>query len=104
MKYVLTFGTLGGYLVVLGVVLGGGWLLLLWPGVSFLLVAAAYAGLGPRVYGKRADGRLAGWAVLVLLPFLLLTWLVWHLGRLVQRGPACHEIAPGLWLGRRPLA
>ena len=31
-----------------------------------------------------------------------ITWLVWHLFRLVDRERCCHEVAPGLWLGRRP--
>ena len=40
----------------------------------------------------------------MLLPYLALTWFAWHLRRLVSRQPCCHEVAPGLWLGRRPLA
>jgi protein-tyrosine phosphatase len=77
--------------------------LLLWPALSFGLVAAAYAGAGPRVFGKRPDGRLAPWAVLLLLPYLALTWSLWHLVRLVSRESCCHEIIPGVWLGRRAL-
>src|SRR5256885_1245292 len=62
MRYTLVFGVLGTYLAVTAYLVQGlGWLLL-WPGVSFLVLAAAYAGLGPRVYGKRADGRMAWWA------------------------------------------
>jgi protein-tyrosine phosphatase len=102
MKYTLAFGFLGVYLIALAVwVEGPGWLLL-WPGVSFLVLAAAYAGLGPRVLGKRPDGRLAWWAVLLLLPYLLLTWAVWHLHRKLGREDCCNEVAPGLWVGRRP--
>src|SRR4051794_9951314 len=101
MRYTLVFGVLGAYLAVTAFqVQGLGWLLL-WPGISFLVLAAAYAGLGPRVYGKRADGRMAWWAVLLLLPYLLLTWAAWHLQRALGRERCCHEVAPGLWLGRR---
>jgi protein-tyrosine phosphatase len=82
---------------------GWGWLLA-WPALSFAVVAAGYAGLGPRIFGKRDDGRLAVLRCLVLLPYLALTWIAWHLRRLVSRQPCCHEVAPGLWLGRRPLA
>jgi protein-tyrosine phosphatase len=100
-KYVLAFALLGVYLTVLGVRLGGlGWLLL-WPGVSYLVLAAAYAGLGPGVCGKRPDGRLAWWAVALMLPYLLPNWLVWYLQRLLHRKDPCSEVAPGLWLGRR---
>jgi protein-tyrosine phosphatase len=104
MKYVIVFSLFALYLLALAVLLGGlGWLLL-WPAVSFLLLAAAYAGLGPRIYGKRPDGRLAWWAVLLLLPFLLLTWGLWHLARLFSKEACAHEVAPGLWVGRRPFA
>src|SRR5919202_869647 len=101
MKYTVVFGILGIYVGVTAFLVQGlGWLLL-WPGFSFLLLASAYAGLGPRVYGKRADGRMAWWAVLLLLPYLLLTWAAWHLQRALGREGCCHEVAPGLWLGRR---
>ena len=103
MKYVVVFTLFALYLAGLAVLLEGwGWLLL-WPALAFALVAAGYAGLGPGVFGKRGDGRLAWWAVLALLPYLLLAWTVWHLQRLLGREPCCHEVAPGVWLGRRPL-
>jgi protein-tyrosine phosphatase len=104
MKYALTFGALAVYLAVLACALEGACWLLLWPAVSFLALAAAYAGLGPRVFGKRLDGSLAPWAVLLLLPYLALSWLVWHVQRRLSREDPCNEVAPGLWLGRRPFA
>jgi protein-tyrosine phosphatase len=82
---------------------GAAYWLLLWPAVSFALVAAAYGGAGPRVFGKRPNGTLAAWAVGLLLPYLGLTWLLWHLLRLLSRERCCHEIVPGVWLGRRAL-
>jgi protein-tyrosine phosphatase len=104
MKYVVVFGLFGFFLAYAGLREGGSVLLLLWPAASLLILAAAYAGLGPRVYGKRSDGRLSPLPVVLVLPYLLLTWLVWHLFRLFDREPCCHEVAPGLWLGRRPFA
>jgi protein-tyrosine phosphatase len=103
MKYAIVFTLLGIELIALGVFLGGAGWLLCWPGGSFVLVGAAYAGLGPRVFGKRRDGSLAWWSA-ALLPYLGLTWLVWHLQRRLSREPCCHAVAPGLWLGRRPYA
>jgi protein-tyrosine phosphatase len=103
MKYAVVFSLLALYLAVLAAVLGEGYWLLLWPALSFALVAAGYAGLGPGVFGKRDDGRLAWWAVVVLLPYLLFTWVVWHLHRWLSRQACCHEVASGVWLGRRPL-
>jgi protein-tyrosine phosphatase len=104
MKYVLVFGLLAVYFAVTAATLGGAGWLLLWPAVNAAVLAAAYAGLGPGVCGKRADGRLAWWAVLVLFPYLALTWLVWHLQRLLSREDCFNEVAPGLWIGRRVLA
>src|SRR5205823_6211275 len=78
-------------------------LLLLWPAMSFLLVALAYAGAGPRLFGKRPDGRLTWWLLPFLLPFLLLTWSTWHLYRRLSREVVASEVVLGLWIGRRPL-
>src|SRR5207244_1868915 len=104
MKYVIVFGLFAVYLAGLAVLFGGWCWPLLWPALSFGVVAAGYAGLGPRIFGKRPTGRLSWWAVLLLGPYLLLTWALWHLHRRVSREPCCHEVAPALWLGRRPLA
>ena len=104
MNYAFLLGVLGGAQVMLGAQLPtvvAWWVS--WSGICFLVVAAGYAGVGARVLGKRADGALAPWT-LALLPFLLFTWLVWHLQRRLTREPCCHKVAPGIWLGRRPLA
>jgi protein-tyrosine phosphatase len=103
-RYALIFFLLGVCLVTLAVSFGGLCWLLLWPAFDGLLLSSAYAGLGPRVCGKRVDGRIAWWAVVVLLPYLGLTWVVWHLNRAVSRERPCHEVAPLLWVGRRPFA
>ena len=78
-----------------------GWLLC-WSGISFVVAGLGYGWLGPRVFGKKANGRMAWPNVALLFPFLLLTWGLWHLQRLLAREAGSHEIAPGLWLGRRP--
>ena len=100
--YAFSFALIGAALAALAVLRGGAWWAALWPAVSFLVVAVAYAGGGPRLLGKGAGGRFAPWAVVVLGPFVLFTWLVWHADRLLARGPAGHEVAPGVWVGRRP--
>jgi protein-tyrosine phosphatase len=77
--------------------------LLLWPAGSFALVSAAYLGLGPRVFGKRNDGRMNPVCVLLLLPFLALNWLVWRMQQLSGE-PCWNGVVPGLFLGRRAQA
>lgn len=103
MKYATIFFGFGIYLTATAVLLGDVYWLLLWPGVNALLLAAGYVRLGPRLLGKRPNGRIAPWALILMLPYLGTTWILWHLHRRVTREPACHEVAPRLWLGRRPL-
>jgi protein-tyrosine phosphatase len=100
--YSFVFALLSGYLIVVAALFGGWAWLLLWPALSCALFSSAYAGLRHRVFAKRANGKLPLWSVLPLLPILLLLWGVWHVWRLISREPPCHEVVPGLWLGRRP--
>lgn len=82
----------------------GGWAwVLLWPALAFALAGGAYLGVGPRVFGKRFDGEIRLLSRVLLLPFLLFVWGVWHLLRRFERRPALHPVAPGLLLGRRLL-
>jgi hypothetical protein len=104
MKYGILFLTLGGILGVEAVTLRGFYWILAWPGLSFALVGAAYLGLGPGVFGKQPDGTIAWYALAILLPYLLLAWLTWHIARLASREDCYNEVEPGLFIGRRPLA
>lgn len=74
-----------------------------WPALSFGVVSVAYAGLGPRVFGKGPRGRLSPVGVLLMAPYLCSAWLVMALLRL-RREAAHHEIRPRLFLGRKPLS
>jgi len=75
--------------------------LLAWSGLGFCAVAVAYAFQKPRVFGKRLNGTLAWGPCVLLLPYLLLTWLLWYCQMRFSREAVCNEVAPGLWLGRR---
>jgi predicted protein tyrosine phosphatase len=103
MLYAAVFLLFAGYLAAVAVTVGGPAWPLVWPAGAFAVVAAGYLGAGPAVFGKRPDGTLRPVHVVVLLPYLLLAWGVWHLHRRLSGGPAWHRIAPGLLLGRRPL-
>ena len=82
------------------VVFGGAALWLLWPVVSALLVALAYAGLGTAVFQKRADGRLSMAARWLLAPYLAAAWLNSRLW--TQRAPQPVAVTTDVWLGRMP--
>lgn len=103
MKYTFVFTTAAALLAFLAQRLQGpGWLLL-WPALSFAIVALAYAGVGARAFGKQPDGRMRPWAVFALLPYLLLTWGTWHLARRSSRERVFDEVVPGVLVGRRLL-
>lgn len=73
----------------------------LYPAISFLMMAVAYGGGGPRLLGKRPDGG-RGWVFrLLLAPYLLLTRFSFLLYKLLGRHSAVCEIVPNLFLGRR---
>ena len=99
MKYALFFLVIEAQFFVEAVLLGGYFWIFAWPGVSFALVALAYLGLGPGVFGKQASGKLAWWSTLLLLPYLLLTWLTWRLVRRMSREDCYNEVAPGILVG-----
>ncbi len=84
----------------LAIALWGPWLLLLWPAVSLLVVAAAYAFLGATAFQKDAEGRMSLAARALLWPYLLgarLNARAWTHGL-----PASTEICDGVRLGSMP--
>jgi Dual specificity phosphatase, catalytic domain len=72
-----------------------------WSALSFGLLSAAYAGLGPGLLLKRPDG--GRWPAVWLLhgPYFLLNELGFRLYRVAERRPPFDVVAPGLFLGRR---
>ena len=95
MKYGFLFLLLGGLLAYYGILLGRwGWLLL-WPALSFCIVASGYLGLGARVFSKRTDGTIAWFTLVVLFPYFLYAWTIWHCSRLLRSEDCYNEIYPG---------
>lgn len=74
-----------------------------WGALASAVPAAAYFFDRPRWLGKRLDGSISPTRVLLLLPFFLVTWGIWHLRRLCGAGPF-DVVGDGLYVGRRPLA
>lgn len=87
-------------LAALAILVGGWGLFLFWPAVSFLLVSASYAVLGPVGFQKAPDGRMSLAARLILAPFLLAAWINSRLWTRNDR--ASVEVADGVWIGRIP--
>jgi protein-tyrosine phosphatase len=94
----LIYGISAALLATFTVVLRPWGLLLLWPACSLGLVAAAYAGAGPRMFRKR-DGVLAWAAVVLLGPYLLGTRISRALYR--RYSDAWNELTPNILLGRK---
>ena len=104
MRHTLLFFLLGiGWLALACYWAGLCWLLL-WPAACYLVIAAGYAGLGAGVFGKHPDGTMSPLAFALMFPYTGGGWLMWALTRLVSAEPACSQVAPGLWIGRRPVA
>lgn len=74
----------------------------LWFGAAFAAVGAAYFRRTPGVFGKTGDGRLSPLRAALLFPYLVLSTLFWEVKVRLRREPVFHEIAPNLFLGRRP--
>ena len=69
-----------------------------WPAVACALVAAAYLGVGPWVYGKQ-DSSTALSARVLLAPCLMGQHLSWLFYRRQSR--PWDVIVPGIWVGRK---
>lgn len=101
-KYAAVFFVAGVLLPALAIVTGGISWILVWPGLDLLVLSAAYGLDRPELLGKSADGRLNRVIVVGMLPYFALTWIGWHVFRRVTPEPVANEVAPGLWVGRRP--
>lgn len=77
------------------------WMLsLFYPSLTFLVLGVAYAGFGPRLLGKKLDGRRRWWAIAWSLPYSLLNEHLWLVVR-DRREPALGLVAENLYCGRR---
>ncbi len=80
-----------------------GWFALpfLYAAFSFLLLGIGYLGVGPRVFLKRADGRLHPLSFLLFGPYFLLNGFAFWLYRSGNPEAAHVEVLPNLYFGRR---
>jgi protein-tyrosine phosphatase len=80
---------------------GGLTWILIWPAFSLVVVALGYVFAGPTVLGKQADGTLYWPHALLLMPYFSAAECAWYLVRVLGREEPWHEVAHGLYLGRR---
>ena len=78
-------------------------LVLIWASVSLVFIACGYGGVGAKVFGKEDDGKIPIFFKLVLFPYLLFTWAVWNLIRLLSKEDAFNQIDEEITVGRRLL-
>ena len=102
MKYALVFLVASLMFMVLALAFQGLAWMLLWPALNLVCLAYAYAANQAQILGKKPDGRLRTGAVLVYLPYFALTWLCWSAYVRLLSEAWSHEVAPGIWVGRRP--
>ena len=76
--------------------------ILLWPAVVLVAVAIVYLAQAPGAFGKRPGGGLAWWAWLAWAPIFGYMRLLHELARSLTDEPVGNEVAPGVWVGRRP--
>ena len=103
MKYALFFLACSVGLAVVAFPLAASSVLELWGSLAVGAVGLGYAGVGPRIFGKSTDGQMRLLNVLVLAPYLLLMWTVWHLSRILRRESPFNELVEGITIGRRLL-
>jgi protein-tyrosine phosphatase len=76
--------------------------ILLWPAAVLAATAVVYVRRAPRALGKRPDGTIAWWAWLAWAPLFGYMRLMHELARWFTRESVGDEVAPGVWVGRRP--
>jgi protein-tyrosine phosphatase len=77
---------------------------LLWPAAVLFAVPIVYLARAPGALGKRADGSIAWWGWLAWAPLFGYMRLLHELARSMTREPVANQVAPGVWVGRRPRA
>ena len=80
---------------------GGGWLIAVWPAVSFACVSGAYLRGEPAWFGKRQDGTRGLPFLVILGPYLALVQAAWRLQVATSREPAWNRVNAALIVGRR---
>ena len=104
MKYGFCFAFLAVALLLTAIQGGVGYIALVYPAISFAIVSIGYLGVGPMIFGKSPNGKRTWLSIVLLLPYMLLTLMTWHLIRLLSRESAINQLNPDFILSRRLLS
>ncbi|WP_372369523.1 dual specificity protein phosphatase family protein [Candidatus Uabimicrobium sp. HlEnr_7] len=97
------FCAVSGVLIFKAFIFGGWHYLWLWPAISFAVIGISYIKATVKFFGKKANGRIDFKAMIILFPYLVLLWIIWHVVRFVQKEKAYHTINDNIIIGRRLL-
>ena len=103
MKFGFCFAILAIALVITAIQGGVWYFALVYPAISFAIVSIGYLGVGPMIFGKSPNGKRTWLSIVLLLPYMLLTLMTWHLIRLLSRESAINQLNPDFILSRRLL-
>ena len=78
-----------------------GMYILLWPATSFTVVAISYLTASPKCFAKQENGRIHFIPQLLMLPYLICLWSLWHIIRLCQTENPYDELNEQITIGRR---
>ena len=92
---------LGALATFLGTQCGVLGLVMIWLGIDFLVIGAAYCVGAHGIFGKRPDGTLPFWSWWVFLPYYVLSISLWNAGRILSREPAFNRVNDSLVVSRR---
>ena len=76
--------------------------LLVWPAAVLVALWIVYIVEAPRALGKRADGTMSLLAWAFWAPVFLYQWISHEVVRRWSGEPVATEVAPGVWVARRP--
>ncbi|MEO8844033.1 MAG: dual specificity protein phosphatase family protein [Kofleriaceae bacterium] len=73
-----------------------------WPVAVLVAAWFVYLASAPGAFMKQPDGRLPWYAWVVWAPIFVWQWLAHEFVRAFSKEPVANEVAPGVWVGRRP--
>ena len=103
MKYGIVFTILGVVCAYQATVLSGFYYIFYWPAVAFFSVGISYLNKSSAIFQKRRSGILNPVTFIILMPFIELNTMVWHMSRILSKENPYDKLDERLYIGRRLL-